>query len=254
MQEHGAIQEMDEDYESTDMEDEDELNHRIQTKSTESPQQIDIDYLRRSKTVPYNEQLPASYKLRQKQKKHKQHKDPSIKKSKSYKQDDHMDDIDVQSVEEDVKPTKSSSTFDVFKNGVLNAKKRLLSADRMDYDENNSHSNKDKDSPYSPYSPTTPTTETTNQSPQSLYSNKSESPPHKKSSIFSKGKGLFRRESNKDIQTDSDDQKIASKHNKSASKSNLSNLKAKLQNMKNKAYGSQTSLQVNVSYAILRKV
>merc|ERR1712228_546647 len=131
-------------------------------------------------------------------------------------------------------PQKSSSTLDLLKNGMLNAKKRLLSADKMDYDESPTPN---KDDPYSPYSPTTPE----NTSPHSHSSNKSESP--NKKSIFSKGKGLFgRRESTKDIHTDSDDQKGANKHNKSASKSNLSNFKAKLQNMKNKAYGSQTAL------------
>eukprot|EP01084_Bolivina_argentea_P283670 485915_1 len=81
-EESGAIQELDENYEddndSSDIEDEDELNNRIQKKSTDSPNQIDIDQLTRSQTEPTR-----------------------FKSLNKYKRDNDINDIDIQSVEDD---------------------------------------------------------------------------------------------------------------------------------------------------------
>lgn len=244
-----SLQEMDEDYEdSSEMEDEDELNQRIQKKSTDSPEQVDLEALTRSQTEPHGDLSQLQYKYKNNKSKHviknpsnkvqsngkkkKNGKSSSISNKnllknknknkngsstnylsksksmhssvlpkKSYKQDD-IEDVDVESVEDDddfnadimnqtitedevyldmsitaedyakqhgtqnsksssnimTKPVKKSSAWslDNVAKGIMSAKKRLLSPEKMSATSSNGHTNgsrqSSRDSRDSPHS------------------------------------------------------------------------------------------------------
>eukprot|EP01084_Bolivina_argentea_P028998 53856_1 len=281
--------------ESSELEDEDELNHRIQKNASDSPNHhhVDIGTLARSQTDPPGNlsQFEHDYKggtgkhiKRSHKKMHKLPKAKEISKSKSvqqgkhsYKRDD-IDDIDVHSVEDEdivnqiitedeeyldmggmtpddyvnsehqkkshkLGVKRGSSTLNNIKNGIMSAKKRLLSPDKTATSSQANSPNMDSpDSPSTPYdnaySPTTPNDNSGDSScdtdDDSRGSKKKSVGSDKRTSfnILSKGKGLFNRTGSPQEDT----------HRTSGSKANLNTIKSKLQNIK-KSYSKSNKTQ-----------
>merc|ERR1712130_941755 len=136
-------------------------------------------------------------------------------KVRSYNIDD-VEDVDVKSVEDEENEIKRTSTLDMVKNGIMSAKKRLLSPESIENEQEYEHK------------------EIENEQEHKRKKKDSDSLNKKSLNLFSKGKGLFARNgSSKDLM-DGNPLNDDLKHNKTSSKSNLSAFKDKLQKFKNK--------------------
>lgn len=249
-----VLEEMDEDYEdSSEPEDEDELNHRIQKKSAE-------DSMPRSQTEPPGNlaEFDHEYKGKKKKKKRKEHhkkyrtkdketesmKQSKAKKPKKQKQPknkvrsyniDDVEDVDVESVEDEENEIKRTSTLDMVKNGIMSAKKRLLSPESIENEQEYEHK------------------EIENEQEHKRKKKDSDSLNKKSLNLFSKGKGLFARNgSSKDLM-DGNPLNDDLKHNKTSSKSNLSAFKDKLQKFKNKKTSTPKQSQVTMTKNYIQK-
>ena len=277
----------DDNYDSTEL-DEDELNQRLQAQPDHDSPNNPLD-LNRSQTEPHGALNQYEHHYTGYNGKHVKKID-RVNPKYSYKQDDQFQDVDVISVASDndhslnhsiqsdqymdhsvlagdeMKYNKGQqshpSALDSFKNGIISAKKRLLTPSREDPESMNGHDIPVSDTPSNstPTQPTVPTESMSDADHVAHSSNISHtgnpvnganghvdrshhSSKNSSGSLFgagtvflSKGKGLFGRKEN----TKDDDEKgpHRGQHRKTPSKTNLGSIKQKIQGIA-KTYSSK---------------